>query len=250
MGELGIYTLLIFLGLSIVGYFVFVALHLGTCYVMCLFADSSNPCTRRRPAYRRAAAWTASLTMGMLRVHPCISGEPLPEGRFFIVSNHISNVDPIICIDRFRDREIAFISKPENFKMPVVGKLIHHCNYLPIDRDNARNAMRTINTAAELMKNDICSFGVYPEGTRSRTGKVGEFHDGVFRAATKAQVPIVVATVRDTDKITKRFPFRSTKVYFNIERIITPEEYKDLNYHEIGGMARQIILDSLGQTDD
>ncbi len=248
-GNLGVWTLLIFIGMSVVGYFVLVALHLAVCFVMCLFADSSEPCMRRRPAYRRAAAWTASLVMGLLRTRTHISGEELPEGRFFIVSNHISNVDPIICIDKFREHEIAFISKPENFRIPVVGRLIHHCNFLPIDRENARNAMRTINTAAELMMNDVCSFGVYPEGTRSRTGKLGEFHDGVFRAATKAQVPIVVATVRGTNEITHRFPFRSTDVYFNIERVIAPEEYKEMNYHEIGSQVRTIILESLGQTE-
>ena len=55
--------------------------------------------------------------------------------------------------------------------------------------------------AAELMKNDVVSVGVYPEGTRNRDGSLLPFHDGVFIIARKADVPIVVATIDGTEKI-------------------------------------------------
>lgn len=246
-GELGLSALLIFVGMTVGLFIGFIVLHLVLCFVAGMFTDLSEPCTRRRPIYRAVAAISAAGVLRIMRVRVHISGKELPRGRFLLVSNHLSAFDPIVCIDKLRACEIAFISKPENFKIPIAGKFIHNCNYLPIDRDNARNAMRTINAAADLMKNDICSVGVYPEGTRSRTGELQEFHDGVFRSAAKAKVPIAVVTVRGTENISRNFPLKATDVYLHIAEVIEHSEYCGLNYHELGKAVRDIMLDSLAQ---
>ncbi len=246
VGELGISALLLFLGLTAAAFAGLVLLHLTVCFFAGLFTDMSKPCMKRRPFYRKVAAVTASGLMRIMGTRVHISGEDLPEGRFLLVSNHLSCFDPIICIDKFRRCEIAFISKPENFKIPLAGRFIHNCNFLPIDRDNARNAMRTINTAVDLINNDICSIGIYPEGTRSKDGKLGAFHDGVMRIATKAKVPIAVITVRDTEKIHRNFPFKPTDVVLKIERVINPDEYSGVGYHELADTVRGIMQESLG----
>ncbi len=245
VGELGISVIFIFLGLTVGLFIGLVLLHLCVCFFAGVFTDMSKPCKRRRPFFRKLAAGTASGVMRFMRVRVHISGEALPQGRFLLVSNHLSSFDPIICIDKFRSSEIAFVSKPENFKIPVINRLMHNCCFLPIDRENARNAMRTISNAAELIKNDVCSVGVYPEGTRSKTGSLGAFHDGVIRIATKPKAPIAVVTVRGTQSIARNFPFRSTDVFMKIERIITPEQYADMDYHQLGDLIRSIMLDSL-----
>ena len=244
-GEFGITALLIFLGMTVGIFAGLILLHFIVFFIAGLFSDMSEPCMKHRPFYRKVAAVTASGLMRVMGARVHISGDTLPDGRFLLISNHLSCFDPIICIDKFRAYEIAFISKPENFKIPLVGRFIQSCNFLPIDRDNARNAMRTINTAVDLIKNDVCSIGIYPEGTRSKDGSLGEFHDGVLRIATKAKVPIAVITVRGTEKIAHNFPLRATDVSMKIERIITPEEYESMDYHEIADMARGIMLDSL-----
>ncbi len=246
-GELGLAAMLWFIGLTVGLFIGLILLHLIICFFAGIFTDMKKPCLKRRPFYRKVAAWTASGLMRIMRTRVYVSGDELPDCRFLLVSNHRSCFDPIICIDKFRRHEIAFISKPENFKIPLAGRFVHNCNYLPIDRDNARNAMRTINTAVDLIKNDICSMGIYPEGTRSKDGSLGAFHDGVMRIATKAKVPIAVVTVQGTEDITRNFPFRSTDVTMKVERIITPEEYTGLGYHELGDSVRDIMLSSLGE---
>lgn len=220
-------------------------LHVLLCLIITAFVDVRKPCTRRHGFFRFITAITVGGVLSIARVRTHVSGEKLPECRFLLVSNHISNFDPMICMVKFRKKEIAFVSKPENFKIPVAGPFIHMSSFLPIDRENPRNAMRTINAAAKLITDDCASVGVYPEGTRSKTGELLEFHNGVMRIAQKAHAPIVVATIKNSEKIARNFPLRHTDVYLNIAKIIAPEEYDGMRYNELGDMIRNIMIDSL-----
>ena len=152
--------------------------------------------------------------------------DKLPEGRFFIVSNHLSAYDPISTVWALRRTPTAIITKPENHRIPLAGPLIYRTNFLPINREDPREAMRTINAAANLLKNDVVSVGVYPEGTRNRTPEQGflPFHNGVFKIAQKAGTPIVVATVQGTEGIKQNFPWRHTDVHIHICETIPAEE--------------------------
>lgn len=152
--------------------------------------------------------------------------EKLPEGRFLIVSNHRSSYDPIVTVWMLRKTPTAFITKPENHRIPIAGPMIFRANYLPIDRSDPREAMKTIQAAAELLKNDVVSVGVYPEGTRNPTPESGllPFHNGVLKIAQKARAPLVVATIEGTEHIRKNFPWRYTEVLLSIRQVIPPEE--------------------------
>lgn len=167
--------------------------------------------------------------------------ERVPQNtRFLLVSNHRSNYDPIVTWHVFRNYDLAFVSKPENFKIPMFGRIIRKCCFLPIDRENPRNAILTINKAAELIKADAVSVGIYPEGTRSREENMLPFHNGVFKIAPKAEVPIVVITVTGTDRISKRL-FRGADVQVNILDVIPAEKVKAMKTAEIGELVRLMM---------
>lgn len=156
------------------------------------------------------------------------------DGRFLLVGNHRSNYDPFIIVNGLKLKETAFISKPENFKIPLAGRILRKCLYLSIDRENAKNALKTINRAAELMKAGEISYCVYPEGTRNKGENLLPFHDGVFKIAQKAEVPVVVVAAFDADKIRKNAPFRKTTVRLDVIDVISAEEVKKLSSHELG----------------
>lgn len=136
---------------------------------------------------------------------------------------HRSNFDPILTWYIFRKQNISFISKEENFKIPIFGRIIHRCCFMAIDRKDPRNALVTINKAAELITEDIVSIGIYPEGTRSKECVLLPFHAGVFKIAQKAQVPVVVMTIAGTEKIHRNIPFRKTYVDIDVIEVIPPE---------------------------
>ncbi len=169
-------------------------------------------------------------------------GELLPErGRFVMVCNHRSMFDPITVEAALGKRGLAFISKPSNLKIPFVGKLGFGGGFLPIDRENDRNALRTILTAADYIRRDYCSMCIYPEGTRSRTGQMLPFHAGSFKIAQKAGVPLVIACTAGTELVQRNFLLRPTKVELRILEVLPAGQVKAMGTQELAAYSREKI---------
>ena len=145
--------------------------------------------------------------------------------------------------------KIAFVSKPEDLKVPFFGRIIRRCCFLPIDREDPRKAIVTINKAANLLKGQEVSVGIYPEGTRSKTGQLLPFHNGVFKIAQKAGTPIVVLSITGTEKICTRTPFQPTDVYLDVLDIFPGEDIKGIKTETIGRMARHLIVTNTEKRD-
>ncbi len=160
--------------------------------------------------------------MARCRIH--VSGlEKVPvDRRFLLVSNHRSRFDNMFQAYILGSNHIAYISKPENFKIPLARKLMKKSGYLAIDRTNPKNAVGTIVKAIDYIQSGEISVGIFPEGTRSKDGKMGEMHAGSFKIATKAQCPIVVVTLRGTENIHKNAPWIPTDVYMDVLDVIEP----------------------------
>ena len=184
----------------------------------------------------------------LIRIKLHVTGkELLPETRFLMVSNHRSKFDPILSWLVFGDCQIAFISKPENFKVPVFGRLIHRLCFMPIDRENPRNAVKTINRAVDLISRDVATVAVYPEGTRNYGEGLLPFHNAMFKIAQKANVPIVVVTVKNTYDIQKNYPLRRSHVYIDIVRVLDAAEVKKTKTAELGEKIRELMLSKLDE---
>ena len=152
-------------------------------------------------------------------------------------------------MDKLRQYEISFISKPSNMQLPFIGRIAYAAGFLAIDRENDRNALRTILTAADYMKRDICSIGIYPEGTRSKTKELLPFHAGSLKTAQKAKVPIVVACCRGSEKIKKFRPFSGTKVNLDILELIPAETVCAMKTQELSDHIVQIIQQNLDRRE-
>jgi len=173
------------------------------------------------------------------------------DGRYLYVSSHKSNFDPILSWEVMgKEADLCFISKPENFNKPVFGKVMRRCCFMSIDRDNPRNALKTIDRAANFIKEDKFSIAVYPEGTRNTTEEqLLPFHTGLFKIAKKANVPIVVGTTRNCERIHKNFPFKGTKVYYDFCGVIPAEEVRASSNVELGEKIRNMMLNSFNDFD-
>ena len=172
--------------------------------------------------------------------------EPMPSGRFMIICNHISKFDPMIIADKYAKYDLAFISKPTNFKIPIGGHLMAASCYLSIDRYDKLKSLEVMNRAIDLVNNNCCSIGVFPEGTRGdNPHHMGEFHEGVFMIAKKTNVPIVVMTIQGSEMIHKNFPKRFTKVKLNLLKVIYPNEFQDKTLKDISDYCYQIMDESI-----
>ncbi len=135
-----------------------------------------------------------------------IGAENIPEkGAFILAANHLSNWDPPF-LGTFIKREIFFMGKEELFKNPIFAWWIRGLHVFPVKRGAADKT--AIKTAVKIIKDGHC-LGIFPEGTRSKTGKIGKAEPGVSLIAAMTKTPIIPAAIINTNKIfsaEKKFP--------------------------------------------
>jgi 1-acyl-sn-glycerol-3-phosphate acyltransferase len=117
-----------------------------------------------------------------------------PHGAFIFASNHASNLDPPV-LALASPRPLTFLAKVELFHKPIFSRLIRSLGAFPIVRGSRDS--KAMVTAVEFLKRGHCLV-VFPEGTRTRTGRMGRIRSGVAVLAVKAGVPIVPAYIEGT----------------------------------------------------
>lgn len=213
-----------------------------------LFVDMNKEYETDSRYYRWLLNSSTAIAVKLIRIHVRVSGrEQLPEGRFLMVSNHRSKFDPILSWHIFSKENLSFISKPENFRVPVYGRLIHRCCFMAIDRENPRKALKTIIRATDLINRDVASVAVYPEGTRNTGEGLLPMHNAVFKIAQKAHVPIAVVAVRDADLIHKQYPLHKSVVYIDVVRVLSADEVKAMKTADIGETVSELLTQKLSE---
>ncbi|MHC1747626.1 MAG: lysophospholipid acyltransferase family protein [Cellulosilyticaceae bacterium] len=115
------------------------------------------------------------------------------------MSNHQGNFDVALFMSHIRIYK-GFVAKIETTKIPIVSTWMGHLNCVFMDRSNLRGAASAIMEGIKLV-NEGNSLVIFPEGTRSKGGPLGEFKAGSFKLATKPKVPIVPITIDGSYKI-------------------------------------------------
>ena len=213
-------------------------------------ADPDREQDRDDPYIRTIVKFYAPAVFRLLGCRIRTTGtELLPrEGRFLLVCNHLFDLDPGIPLAVFPDAQLAFISKKENRTMPIVGALMPRllCQY--IDRENDRAALKTILRCISILKEDKASIAVFPEGRIVKDGKLlHSFRPGVFKIAQKANVPIVVCTLRGTRDIVPSIKkLRRSTVDFRLLEVIPAEELKGVTTVDISDRVHAIMAADLG----
>lgn len=123
------------------------------------------------------------------------------SGGMVIASNHLSNWDPVI-IGVYLRRRLNFMAKEELFFNKLFGKIIRIHGAFPVKRGKAD--VQALKQALKILKNQeaLCLF---PEGTRSKTGELGEFQQGVAMIALKSGAKIQPVALRGTENAFKKF---------------------------------------------
>ena len=200
------------------------------------------------PFYRRLAVLYIQAVFPILRMRVHTKGlENTPDGRYLLVCNHLNDLDPVTLLYYFRKSKLAFITKWENQKLFIVGKLMYKLRCQPINRENDREALKTILGCIQLIKEDIASVAVFPEGYTSRDHKFHQFRPGAFKIAQKTGVPIAVCTITNTHKVFHNaLRLKPTDVELHLVTVIQPEEYKGVSTVELAHRIHAIMAEDLG----
>jgi 1-acyl-sn-glycerol-3-phosphate acyltransferase len=142
----------------------------------------------------------------VLFCRPRVSGrENVPlTGPVILASNHLSFLDSI-AIPLVAPRKVAYLAKAEYFTTPGVSGWVQRTLFtalgaLPVARETSRAAQAALDTALAVLK-DGGAFGIYPEGTRSRDGRLARGKTGVAWLALTADCPVVPVAVAGTDRV-------------------------------------------------
>lgn len=230
-------------------FFSLVLLYILFLVICSLFVNPKKEYEEHSGFYRALLNGATAVAIKIMRIRLHVSGmEKIPPDtkNLLFVSNHRSNFDPILTWHILKRWQPAFVSKASNFKIPIFGRFIRKCCFMAIDRENPRNAIKTIHKASELLKKGEVSIGIYPEGTRSKNCKLLPFHNGVFKIAQKADAPIVVLAVSGTEKISKNYPLRHTDVYIDVLEILPAKRVKETKTDIIGEHIKTEIKNHLG----
>jgi len=113
--------------------------------------------------------------------------------------NHASNVEPPIVFDVLHELfpKLRILYKAELHKLPVLGRAFDLAGFVPLERANREQSLPAIDRAAEALREGY-SFLIFPEGTRSRTGKLLPFKKGGFILAIKGGAPVVPIAITGT----------------------------------------------------
>jgi 1-acyl-sn-glycerol-3-phosphate acyltransferase len=124
----------------------------------------------------------------------------LPPGPIVFASNHESVLDiwVLFCVVQ---RSFRFIAKEELFHLPVFGWYMRVGGHIPVDRSNHQRAVASLAKAGDTVRAGT-SIVVFPEGTRSRTGRVQAFKKGPFVVAKQAGVPIIPIAISGSGAVT------------------------------------------------
>lgn len=117
-----------------------------------------------------------------------------------IICNHLSYLDPILLISLFEKQKT--IVKSAFFRVPIFGRLLRQSGYIPSQTGGDYTSLLIRNV--ENIRGYLASGGnifIFPEGTRSRTGRLGPFSKGAFSIARYCRAPIQCLMIRETNRL-------------------------------------------------
>jgi 1-acyl-sn-glycerol-3-phosphate acyltransferase len=164
-----------------------------------------------------------------------------PAGFYIYMSNHQSNFDIPVLLAHIPG-QFRWLAKAELFRIPIFGRAMRGAGYISIDRFNRSSAFESISEAAEKIKQGV-SVMIFPEGTRSKDGRIRPFKKGGFVLAVDAGVPIVPIIIRGTRPIMAKgnLRIRPGEVNLNIKKPIATAGYSRDTKDELMERVRTVI---------
>ncbi len=180
--------------------------------------------------------WVMRVGRSILGIRLEVSGQENASGpgpRVFM-ANHASLLDGPLCVLAI-PRLVRVIMKKSIFKIPIGGPTMRYAGFVPVDRKKVHGGIDSIEEASASMKKKGYSFLVFPEGTRSRDGRLQRFKRGGFVLALSASAPIVPMTIRGSFELMPRNAriCRRGTVRIEFHEPISVEGYTNENMKEL-----------------
>ncbi len=208
-----------------------------------LLTRNTDPIYRVGRLGTKLALWLAGVRLEVRGL------EKIPAGRAVVfMPNHQGNCDPPALVAILPP--VLILAKKEFFRVPVLGRAMLLRGFIPVDRKDRDRAIQAVEEAVESLKAGH-SFLAYPEGTRSRDGRLQPFKKGVFVMALKAGVPIVPISVSGSIKIMRKgdWSIHPGVVRMTVHDPVLTEGLKLDDRSQLMERVRRAILAGLAQEE-
>lgn len=165
---------------------------------------------------------------------------------FVIMSNHQSLYD-VPVIYQALHRRIRMVAKKELFRVPLWGRAMQRAGFIALDRHNRERSRETLLASADVLHTGT-SIWIAPEGTRSRTGELGEFRKGGFHLALQSGCRILPVSIAGTRAVLPAKGARITdgcRVDVTIHEPLDPKPYGEARRDELIAAVRRSIASGL-----
>lgn len=179
-------------------------------------------------------AWLILKLWNRLEIHGL---ENVPShGKFILVANHVSVLDPIV-VGASLPRPIRFMAKKELFEVPVLKGLVSVLGAFPVDRN--KTDFQAVKQSLKILANQEV-LGIFPEGGTRKNAKKIVFRPGTAAIALKSKSPVLPVAVIGTDSLKQVLLFGKLKI--KIGSMITwPEQYQGkLQNEDIERLTREM----------
>jgi len=192
------------------------------------------------------AMWIASAGVRAAGICVEISGlEHVPADRQCIfMCNHVSNLDPPVVLPLLPGH-CSVLLKKELMRIPILGTAMRMGKFVPVERGHRREAAQaSVAAAADALRSGL-NILVFPEGTRSKDGRLAAFKKGPFFLAQQTQAPIIPIALSGTQKMMRKGSIAITPGVAHVRMLpaIEPAEYA--SREDLLRAVRQAIADAL-----
>jgi len=209
------------------------------------YRDLGDAEAERVEILKATSTWGLGI-MKKLNIKLNVTGlENIPEGPVVFVSNHQGYGDIPIFGAVITMKQIGFVAKVSLDKIPVFGEWIRDIRSVFIERSDPRASLKSIEEGIELLKQGF-SLVIFPEGTRSRGVRMGEFKKGSLRLATKPGVPVVPVTINGSYQMFEEKGYtQPATVDFYIHPAIETKELSKADANNLAEKVEDIIKKKL-----
>ena len=153
----------------------------------------------------RVSMWIMAAGVRAAGIRVVVEGmELVPEGRSCIfLANHVSNLDPPVLLPMLPGRTSVLL-KRSLMRIPILGTAMRMAGFVPVDRGSRPEAAAASVAAAGAALRAGLHILIYPEGTRSRDGRLAKFKKGPFYLAADSGAPIVPVVITGTEAMMKK----------------------------------------------
>jgi 1-acyl-sn-glycerol-3-phosphate acyltransferase len=188
-----IISILVWIGAALVCIFMYFVMQI-TCIILFPFDKD------RRIAHIQANWWAGGITALIPRFTILVKGRENIDknGTYVIVANHKSMLD-IFVMYKIR-HQFKWVAKESLFKIPFLGWMMSICKYIKLSRGSFSSIKKAYKETSFWLRRGI-SVIFFPEGTRSETDQMRDFHNGAFKIAIKEKVKVLPVRIEGTEKV-------------------------------------------------